>query len=180
MLKANKLLEILAAQSGQLINIKELSSTCKLSVPTVEKYLFILEQTYVIKLVRPYNKNIRSELSKTPKVFFYDSGLMQMLWLKGLQKEMMGNVFETSIFSELVKRYGQKNIYYWRTKDKKEIDFIIKDKNKVIPAEVKINFNRINLSAINYFLENYKLDKYAVIGIDGYETKTGYIYPWEI
>lgn len=176
----NKLLEILAAQSGQMINIKELSSTCKLSVPTVDKYLFILEQTYVIKLVRPYNKNIRSELSKTPKVFFYDSGLMQMLWLKGLQKEMIGNVFETSVFSELVKKYGQKNIYYWRTKDKKEIDFIIKDKNKVIPAEVKINFNRINLSAINYFLENYKLDKYSVIGIDGYEPKTGYIYPWEI
>lgn len=176
----NKLLEILAAQSGQLINIKELSGTCKLSVPTVEKYLFILEQTYVIKLVRPYNKNIRSELSKTPKVFFYDSGLMQMLWLKGLQKEIIGNVFETSIFTELVKKYGQKNIYYWRTKDKKEIDFIIKDKNKILPAEVKINFNRVNLSAIDYFLENYKLDKYFVIGIDGYEAKTGYIYPWEI
>jgi len=176
----NKLLEILAAQSGQLINVKELSDTCKLSAPTIEKYLFILEQTYVIKLVRPYNKNIRSELSKTPKVFFYDSGLMQVLWLKGLQKEMIGNVFETSIFSELVKKYGQKNICYWRTKDKKEIDFIINDKNKVVPVEAKINFNRINLSAINYFLENYKLDKYLVVGMDGYETKTGYIYPWEI
>lgn len=176
----NKLLEMLAAQSGQLINVKELASTCKLSVPTVEKYLFILEQTYVIKLVRPYNKNIRSELSKTPKVFFYDSGLMQMLWLKSLQKEIIGNVFETSIFSELAKRYGQKSIYYWRTKDKKEIDYIIVDKNKVIPVEVKINFKRISLSAINYFLENYKLDKYLVIGIDGYEAKAGNIYPWEI
>lgn len=176
----NKLLEILAAQSGQLINVKELSNTCKLSVPTVEKYLFILEQTYVIRLVRPYNKNIRSELSKTPKVFFYDSGLMQMLWLKSLQKEIIGNVFETSIFSELVKKYGRENIYFWRTKDKKEIDFIIKDKNKIIPAEVKINFNKASLSAIKYFVENYKIDEYKVIGIDGYEGKKGYIYPWEI
>jgi uncharacterized protein len=176
----NKLLEILAAQSGKLINLKELANTCKLSVPTIEKYLFILEQTYVIKLVRPYNKNIRSELSKTPKIFFYDSGLMQMLWLKGLQKEMIGNVFETSIFSELVKKYGQENIYYWRTKDKKEIDFIIKDKNEVIPVEVKINFHRINLSAINYFVEHYKLDQYSVVGMEGYEPKTGYVYPWEI
>jgi hypothetical protein len=176
----NKLLEILAAQSGQLINIKELSGTCKLSAPTIEKYLFILEQTYIIKLVRPYNKNIRSEIFKMPKIFFYDSGLMQMLWFKGLQKEIIGNVFETSIFGELIKKYGRDSIYYWRTKDKKEIDFIIKDKNKIIPVEVKINFNKINLSAIKYFLENYKLNEYQVIGLDGYEQKKGQAYPWEI
>lgn len=176
----NKLLEVLASQSGQLVNIKELSNTCNLSVPTIEKYLFILEQTYIIKLVKPYSKNIRSELSKMPKVFFYDSGLMQLLWLKSLQKEIIGNVFETSIFSELVKKYGRDKIYYWRTKDKKEIDFIIMDKNKIIPVEVKINFNKVSLSAIRYFLENYKFEKYKVIGIDGYEKKEGWIYPWEI
>jgi predicted AAA+ superfamily ATPase len=176
----NKLLEILAAQSGQMINIKELANTCDLSAPTIEKYLFILEQTYIIKLVRPYSKNIRSELSKTPKVFFYDSGLMQMLWFKGLQKEIIGNAFETSVFSELVKKYGQANIYYWRTKDKKEIDFIIKDKNKIIPVEVKINFNKVNLSTIKFFTENYKLAEYKIIGLDGYEPKTGFIYPWEV
>ncbi|MDO8667995.1 MAG: ATP-binding protein [bacterium] len=176
----NKLLEILASQSGQLVNVKELSNTCNLSAPTVEKYLFILEQTYIIKLVRPYSKNIRSELSKTPKIFFYDSGLMQMLWLKGLPKEIIGQVFETSVFSELVKKYGRENIYYWRTKDKKEIDFIIKDKNRIIPAEVKINFNKAGLSAIRYFLENYQLSEYRIIGLDGYELKTGQIYPWEV
>jgi len=176
----NKLLEILAAQSGQLVNFKELANTCKLSIPTVEKYLFILEQTYVIKLVRPYNNNIRSELSKTPKIFFYDSGLMQMLWLKSLQKEIIGNVFETSIFSELVKKYGQDNIYYWRTKDKKEIDFIVKDKNKILPVEVKMNFHRTKLVALNYFIENYQLDKYFVVGLEGYENNLGYIYPWNI
>ena len=176
----NKLLEILASQSGQLVNVKELVNTCNLSVPTVEKYLFILEQTYIIKLVRPYSKNIRSELSKTPKIFFYDSGLMQMLWLKGLPKETIGNVFETSIFSELIKKYGRENIYYWRTKDKKEIDFIIKDKNRIIPAEVKTNFNKAGLSAIRYFLENYRLSEYRVIGLDGYEQKAGQVYPWEI
>jgi len=175
----NKLLEILASQSGQMINTRELSNTCGLSAPTIEKYLFILEQIYIIKLVRPHSGNIRSEISKMPKVFFYDTGLMQMLWLKSLQKEIIGNVFETSVFSELVKRYGRDNIYYWRTKDKREIDFILKDKNAVIPIEVKINFNKANLSAIKYFLENYKLDKYQIIGIDGYEQKAGWIYPWE-
>ncbi|MFA5248262.1 MAG: ATP-binding protein [Patescibacteria group bacterium] len=176
----NKLLEILAAQSGQMANIAELANTCKLSVPTIEKYLFILEQTYIIKMVRPYSKNIRSELSKTPKVFFYDSGLMQMLWLKGLQKEIIGNVFETSIFGDFVKKYGRNSVYYWRTKDKKEIDFIIRDKNKIIPVEVKINFNKVDLKAIKYFIENYGLQEYLVIGLDDYKDNLGYIYPWEI
>jgi len=174
----NKLLEVLAEQSGQLVNIAELSNTCNLSAQTIEKYLFILEQTYIIRLVRPYSKNLRSELFKTPKVFFYDSGLMQLLWLKGLQKEIIGNVFETSIFSELVKKYGRDKIYYWRTKDKKEIDFIIKEKNEVTPVEVKINFQKINMAAIKYFLENYKLERFKIIAVDGYEEREGWVYPW--
>lgn len=178
--KFNNLLEILAAQSGQLLNIKELSNTCKLSIPTVEKYLFILEQTYIIKLLRPYSKNIRNEISKMPKVFFYDSGLAQMLWLKCLQKEIIGSIFETSVFSELVKKYSQNNINYWRTKDKKEIDFIVKDKNEIIPLEVKTNFSKIKLSAINYFLNNYKIDKYFVIGLEGDVSDANFIYPWQI
>jgi hypothetical protein len=104
---------------------------------------------------------------------------MQMLWLKTLQKEIIDNVFETSIFAEFIKKYGRENIYYWRTKDKKEIDFIIKNKNQIIPVEVKINFNKAHLSAIQFFLQNYKLDKYAVIGLNGDKEKANYIYPWE-
>lgn len=176
----NKLLEVLASQSGQMINTKELANTCRLSVPTVEKYLFILEQTYIIRLVRPYSKNIRSELSKTPKVFFYDSGLMQMLWLKGLPKELIGNVFETSVFGELIKKYGRDNVCYWRTTDKKEIDFIVKNKDKILPIEVKINFAKAGLSAIKYFSGNYHPEKYQVIGFDNRRQDNHHIYPWEI
>lgn len=178
--KFNNLIEILASQSGQMLNVRELSDTCNLSIPTVEKYLFILEQTYIIKLLRPYSKNIRSELSKAPKIFFYDSGLMQMLWLKSLSKEIIGKVFETSIFSELIKKLGQNNIYYWRTKDKKEIDFIVKEKNKVLPIEVKLNFAKANFSAINYFLKEYKLDKSLLVSLNGEKTKKSAIYPWEL
>ena len=90
---------LLAAQSSNLLNIAELSNTCDLSRPTVERYLFLLEQTYVIKIVRPYSRNLRAELTKTPKIFLCDTGLMQMLWLKRLQQEVLGPVFETSVFS---------------------------------------------------------------------------------
>jgi len=176
----NKLLEVLAAQSGQLVNVNELAATCKLAKATVEKYLFILEETYIIKLVRPYSGNIRSEISKMPKVFFYDTGIMQMLWLKSLQKEIIGNVFETSVFAELVKARGRQNVCYWRTKDGKEIDFIVKDKNALLPVEAKLNFNRANLGAIKYFLKHYNLKKYIIAGFDGQKAQKEYRYPWEI
>lgn len=97
----NRLLEILASQSGNLLNISELSNTCDLARQTIERYLFLLEQTYILRLVRPFSRNLRTETTKTPKIFFYDTGLMQMLWLKRLQTEILGSAFETSIFAEL-------------------------------------------------------------------------------
>ncbi len=178
--KFNKLLEALASQSGQQINITELSNTTRIAKQTIEKYLFIMENTYIIKLVRPFSRNIRSELFKLPKVYFYDTGLMQMLWLKGLQKEIIGNVFETSIFAELIKKYNRESVFYWRTKDKKEIDFIVKVKNDILPIEVKLNFEQFNPSAIQYFNSHYGIDKYKVVSLAGKQKNRFYIYPWDV
>ncbi|MDP8262688.1 MAG: ATP-binding protein [Candidatus Ancaeobacter aquaticus] len=178
--KFNKLLEVLASQAGQMLNITELSNTCNIAKQTVEHYLFILENTYIIKLVRPYSKNLRSELFKVPKIYFYDCGLMQMLWLKSLQKEIIGNVFENSIFAELVKEYSKNNVCYWRTMDKKEIDFILNVKNKILPIEVKLNFERFKNKAIDYFAGKYKIDEYRIVGLLGQKKTPSYIYPWEI
>jgi len=178
--KFNKFLEVLASQSSQLLNVTEISNTCSLSKATVENYLFLLEQTYVIKLVRPYSTNIRSELFKTPKIFFYDSGLMQMLWLKELQKQLLGPVFETSVFTELVKKYGAEKINFWRTADKKEIDFILRIKNEIRPIEVKMNTFQFKPKAVKYFLEKYRLTEYRVIGIEGKTDSRHYFRPWQI
>lgn len=178
--KFNKLLEALSFQSGNLLNVTELSNTCNIAKQTVEKYLFLLENTYILKLVRPYSKNIRSELFKIAKIYFYDTGLMQMLWLKGLQKEIIGNVFETAIFSELVKNYGKDKVFYWRTTDKKEIDFILRVKNRILPIEVKLNFEQVNLTAIRYFNRYYKLKDYKIIGLKGSRENKFYIYPWSL
>jgi predicted AAA+ superfamily ATPase len=68
--KFNRLLEVLASQSGNLLNIAELSNTCGLARDTIERYLLILEQTYILRMVRPFSRNIRTELFKKPKVFF--------------------------------------------------------------------------------------------------------------
>ena len=177
--KFNKLLEALASQSGQLLNMRELSNTTRIAIQTIERYLFILENTYILKLVRPFSRNIRSELFKQPKIYFYDSGLMQMLWLKGLQREIIGQVFETGIFAELVKKYGRENVFYWRTKDKKEIDFILKMKDALIPIEVKLNYEQFNPTAIKYFNEHYGIDNYRVVGLNGKLKDQRCVYPWD-
>ncbi len=178
--KFNKLLEVLASQSGQLLNVREISSTCAIAKQTVEKYLFILENTYILKLVKPYSRNIRSELFKAPKIYFYDSGIMQMLWLKSLQSELMGNVLETSVFSDLAKKYSVRDVYYWRTQDKKEIDFILRRKASVLPIEVKMNFGQFNPHPVNYFLRRYALSEYRLVGLKGKAEGQFATYPWWI
>jgi predicted AAA+ superfamily ATPase len=185
--KFNHLVEILASQSGNLLNVAELSNTCNLARQTTERYLFLLEQTYIIRLIRPFSRNLRSELSKTPKVFFYDTGLMQMLWLKRLQKELLGPVFETSIFAELVKRFGGEQIHYWRTLDKKEIDFVVRFPDFCLPIEAKIKFPRTIPGALHSFLGFYAPDvekesspQYRIIGLHGQTINENMIYPWQL
>lgn len=178
--KFNKLIEALAFQSGQLLNISELSNTTKITKQTIEKYLFIMENTYIIRLVRPFSRNIRSELFKLPKIYFYDTGLMQMLWLKGLQKEIIGNVFETAVFAELVKKHNKDSVYYWRTRDKKEIDFVLQKRGHFFPIEVKLNFEQFNPTAINYFNSRYGVEKYNVVSLNGAQMNKFFIYPWDV
>lgn len=181
--KFNMLIEILASQSGNMINVNELASTTRISRQTVEHYLFLLENTYIIRLVRPYSRNIRSELIKSPKVFLYDSGITSLLWMKTFPKTILGNLFETSIFSELVKTTKKRELYYWRTKDKKEIDFILRKENTLTPIEVKLSAIHLKNTALNYFTKNYSCKKSYCISLNIEAEKKGdveLLYPWEI
>ena len=183
--KFNRLLEVLASQSGNLLNIAELSNTCGLARETIERYLLILEQTYILRLVRPFSRNIRSELFKTPKIFFYDTGLMQMLWLKRLQKELLGSVFETSVFTELIKRYGPEQIHFWRTQDKKEIDFVVKLPEAYLPIETRLHFPRAIPGVLHTFDDAYRSDTspvpgYRLVGLGGQPVEAGMVFPWQI
>ena len=102
-----------------------------------------------------------------------------MLQLKTISGAIIGNVFETAVFSELVKRCGKDRIFYWRTKDKKEIDFILRQNNTILPVEVKYNFSRFSKTAINYFLTKYHLKDYRVIGFEGDLNQEQFMYLWE-
>jgi uncharacterized protein len=183
--KFNRMLEVLASQSGNLLNLSELSVTCNLSREALENYIFLLEQTYILHLVRPFNRNIRSEITKMPKVFFFDTGLMQMLWFKKLQQEVVGSVFETGIYSELIKKYGTDQVNYWRTKDKKEIDFVVKIANAVLPIEAKMRFQRNVPTVLHTFMDAYAPEEnstvgYRLVSLEGEPSEPGMIYPWQL
>jgi len=169
----NKLLELLAAQSGNLLNVLEISNTLKINRETVLEYLILLENTFIIKLILPFYKNVRSEISKNPKIFFLDTGMMHLLWLKEFPKVILGNSFETFVFSELIKL--NKKINFWRTTNKQEIDFILKNK-EIYAIEVKYNFQNLDNRNLKFFSEKYKC-KTVTIGLKG-EKKGKYI--WEL
>ncbi len=161
--KFNKMLMVLADQSWQLLNISELAwDSIWVSRETLNKWLLLLENTFVTKQIRPFSKNVRSELTKMPKIFFEDN------WIKNVflnNFEVTWNWFETSIFNDLSHSYRFENIQFYRTKDKQEIDLIL----EWIPYEIKLTYNGKRLTALEFFQEKYG-KKWNIITFDKKET----------
>ncbi|MBI5413043.1 ATP-binding protein [Candidatus Peregrinibacteria bacterium] len=178
--KFNNLLKLLASQSGQMLSVNGLADVLEINRKTAEEYLFILENTYIIKLVYPFSHSAKVEVVKAPKIFFYDTGLLQMLWKRGLEENMVGNIFETSVFAELVKKHGREDIHYWRTRSQTEVDFVLDLRTGVLPVEVKTNFRNFKSNAVSSFCKKYKAKDYKVVGLEGDKRDEHCIYPWEL
>lgn len=158
-----KLMKIIAAQTGNLVNVAELSSTLDISMPTVNDYLWYLEKTFIIGKITPYFKNIRKEITKAPVYYFYDTGL------RNYALDRFGNIKDSGDFGFLFQnivynilketiRFSSRKIHFWRTKDGAEVDFIIDDGNKIIPIEVK--YADLKKEEITRSMRNF-MTKYA-------------------
>lgn len=151
------LVKILAAQTGNLVNYAELASTLGTTVKTVEKYLYLLEKTFILILVRPFFRNARKELIKSPKVYFYDLGLLQFAQgrLPAVEEEIKGEVFENACFLRLKELEILESPHFWRSRAGAEVDFIIfSRKGKITPVEVKLSPTKIGTlgkSLISFF-----------------------------
>jgi uncharacterized protein len=136
------LIRLLAGQTGNMINFNELSSTLGISVQTVKNYVTYAEKTFVVKRLTPYFKNLRKEISKSPMMYFYDTGMRNFavrLFGRYSMLSETGFVFQNLIYhllSEKTQRDGG-TIHFWRTKDKAEVDFVIDRGDNVLPVEVK-------------------------------------------
>ena len=142
----NKLLKILALQVWNLLNLSELSSKIGVSLPTIKEWIFLLENTFIIRCITPFSNAIRWELIKTPKVLFIDTGLRNYC---AKTFEIDGENFENSFFEYLLTQRKYENINFYRTKDKQEIDFILDGK----PYELKLSYTGKNISAFKGFKE---------------------------
>lgn len=136
----------MAARTAQEIKYDEISKDIGVSAPTVKNWVNILERSGIIFILRPYFNNITKRLVKTPKVYFMDTGLAAYLcrWPNAETLEngnMAGAYFETYVISELVKSYWNEgkpvDMYYYRDIDRKEIDLLIMQADRVYPIEIK-------------------------------------------
>ena len=171
------------------MNILEISNTLGIAKQTLQDYIFLLENTYCIRRLRPFHKNIRSELSKMPKIFFEDTGLANLLTNKTFSLNIDGNLLETSIYSQLRKNLSAEDIYFWRTTKKQEVDFVIdyvdRDKKRNLSAiEVKSVFLNKHTVNLRYFKREYKEAIVYLCCINQKEPlkykNLKIIYPWQI
>ena len=180
----NRFLIALSDQSGNLLNILELSNTVGLARQTIEEYLFILEKTYVIKLIRPFFTNVRSEITKMPKLFFEDTGMLNVLRLSTFIDKVDGRLFENGVYSLLRRNLLEDVIKYWRNKQKMELDFVLNLKKTIIPIEAKLSYPHKAKKNILSFLEKYKQEKGLAVSLQKPERSKNpdieYIYPWQL
>ncbi|MEW6410628.1 MAG: ATP-binding protein [Nitrospirota bacterium] len=187
----SKLVALLSNQVGSLINLKEISNTLGINYRTLEHYLSVLENTFVINITRPFFTNIRKELTKMPKIYFVDNGIRNLAiryFAKFLDNRDKGELLENFVFSSLLKK-GDMIINYWRTKDKSEVDFICRDYyGNTIPLEVKANeFKKPEINkGLRSFIEKYNPAKAFLLNLSLEEkikfknTNIEFILPYSI
>lgn len=139
-------LRVIAARSGQLLNLADISRDLGIALNTAKSWLSILEATYQVIVLRPYFGNVGKRLVKTPKVYFTDPGML--CYLSGLRDPehaangpLAGAIVETAVLSEIIKttmgRGIDQQVYFWRTSHGTEVDIVIEDQGRLIPVEVK-------------------------------------------
>lgn len=141
-------LRLLAARSGQLLNLTDIANNLGISVNTSKEWLSVLEATFQVIILRPYFGNTSKRIVKTPKVYFTDVGTL--CYLTGLRDPehaasgpLGGAIFETAVLSEIYKSIlstgDDPQIYFWRTSYGAEVDIIVESAGKLIPIEVKLS-----------------------------------------
>ena len=142
-----KFLICIAARTGQLLVYEDIADDLGIAVNTVKSWVSLVVQTGIIRIINTYQNNILKRIIKTPKIYFMDTGLVCYLggWKTKEQCEngaMSGYLFETFVVSEICKSFlnagkSLDSIYYYRDKEKNEIDLIIEDGNDIYPVEIK-------------------------------------------
>ena len=170
-----KILIALALQIGSEVSYNEIAQTVGSDSKTVEKYIDLLSKCYIIFQLNAFNRNIRTELKKSKKIYFYDNGIRNAViqnFAPLTLRQDTGALWENFIISERIKynHYNQYYVksYFWRTTTQQEIDYIEEADGEFSVFEMKWNSKKASSKIPETFLKNYTIKSSAVITPENY------------
>ncbi|HJK86603.1 MAG TPA: ATP-binding protein [Candidatus Megaira endosymbiont of Nemacystus decipiens] len=172
--KIRDLLILLALQLGSEVSLNELAKNLQLHIVTVQKYLDLLEKSFVIFKLRSFSRNLRKEINKSSKYYFYDTGIRNAILgnFRPLNlRNDVGGLWENFLICEKIKQneYNRKfiNQYFWRTYDRQEIDYIEEENGYLNAYEFKWN-PKTKAKKPKLFLDSYQDSTFQIISQDNY------------
>ena len=188
-----RFLKLCAFRAGQVVNFNELARDAGISHTTARNWLAILETSFILYTLPPFFENFGKRLIKSPKLYFYDTGLLSHLL--GIRKGAVdpthahwGQLFENMIVSEYIKQdaheAGMREFYFWRDSKGHEVDLLYQDGDKLTIIEIKASKTVLlkMFDGLNYFenISTWKIqDKVLVYGGDQPQVRTDYkVVPW--
>ena len=141
-----RFVRLCAGRSGQLLNLSSLANDCGITHNTARSWISVLEASYLVFLLQPHHANFNKRLVKSPKLYFFDTGLL--CWLLGIHDPqqldvhpLRGAIFETFVIGELRKAWVNRGevplFYFWRDSNGNEVDLLIESGGKLMPIEIK-------------------------------------------
>lgn len=182
-----------ATRAGQLLNLNSLANECGITQPTAKAWLSALENSYVVFLLYPFHENFSKRIVKTPKLYFYDTGLLcYLLKIKGVEQltthPFKGSLFENMMIAEYIKRmYHRDNVqdvWFWRDAAGHEIDLVVQEGLKLNLIEVKATQTVMPdlFKGLNYFKNESKKENLTTTlvyaGDETQQRTAGSVMPW--
>ena len=167
------LLKLLSFQVGNLVSLNELANTLKIDAKTIDRYLDLLEKSFIIFRLGGFSRNLRNEINSKAKYYFLDNGIRNAVisqYSNLSNRNDVGQLFENFIFSERLKKctydkiYGSR--YFWRNYNGKEIDLIEERDGKLFAYEIK--WSKDYVVAPSIFTETYQNSEYQIINKNNY------------
>ncbi|MFA8342370.1 MAG: ATP-binding protein [Rhodothermaceae bacterium] len=171
--KIFKLLSLIAHQVGSEVSYEEIGKQLGISKNTVDKYLDLLTKNYILFKLTGFSRNLRKEITKKPKWYFYDNGIRNAIisnFKPISNRNDIGELWESYVISELIKKQSNErkivNNYFWRTYDQQEIDLIVEEGDKLNAFEIK--FNKEKVKVPGGWINNYQESEFNVINKNNY------------
>ena len=167
------LLRMLAYQIGDEVSLNELGNALQVSKNTIARYIDLLEKSFIIKKIGGFSRNLRKEITKTSRYYFYDNGIRNSIinnFNPIEQRNDIGMLWENFMVMERLKKQEYENInsnnYFWRTYDKKEVDFVEERDGKLFGYEFKWNPKKTKIQQV--WLDTYENSSFEIVSRDNF------------